>query len=131
MRGDGKGGFSHSDAGPADIMPDARQHTRISASSSAGALVGITHQLFAYTHKPDKEEDERKDSLGLTEFVRKAPLPYPGSVSSTTCAMRAQLSRLCADCNVSCAKRSTKRMVAALKSCMMSGAVIERLVVNG
>jgi hypothetical protein len=45
-----------------------------------------------------------------------------GSVSSTTCAIHAQLSRLRVDCDVSCAKRSSKRMAAALKSCTMSGA---------
>lgn len=44
------------------------------------------------------------------------------SVSSTTCTMRAQLSRFRADCEVSCAKRSSKRMAATLKSCTMSGA---------
>ena len=36
--------------------------------------------------------------------------------------MRAQLSRLCAGCDVSRVKRPSKRMVTALKSCMMSGA---------
>jgi hypothetical protein len=76
---------------------------------------------------------EEKSSLALTELVRMfradlrtiasastTALSY--SVSSTTCAMRAQLSRLRADCGVSCAKRSSERLAAALKSCTMSGA---------
>lgn len=43
-----------------------------------------------------------------------------GSVSSTRCALRDQLSRFRADCDASCAKRSNKRIAAALKSCTTS-----------
>jgi len=56
--------------------------------------------------------------------VRKRSCLIPILSPSTTYAMRAQLSRLRADCEVSCVKCSSERMAAALKSCAMSGAVI-------
>ena len=86
--------------------------------------------------QPDKGGNlKEKSSLELTKFVRmfRADLRHDkvrsaragalsDSVSSTTCAMRTRLSQLRADCSVSYAKRSIKRMAAALKSCTMSGA---------
>ena len=55
----------------------------------------------------------------LTEFVSR--FRVHGSPLWLRLAMRAQFSRLRADCEVSCAKRSNKRTAAALKSCTMLG----------
>jgi len=71
----------------------------------------------------------------LTEFVRmlradgrhssvREGAALPGSVSSTSCAARAQLLHLRpdSDSELSCTKRSNKRVAAALKSCKVSSA---------
>jgi len=51
------------------------------------------------------------------------------SVSSTSCAIRAQLERSRANSELSCEKRPNKRAAAALKSCTMSGAGGGKLVI--
>jgi len=73
----------------------------------------------AHQHSPSLSACSAPASKTITST---STVALSSSASSTTYALRAQLSHLRADCDVSCAKRYSKRMASALKSCTMSGA---------
>jgi len=106
-------------------MPDARQFTRINASSSPVALAGTPTMPRLHTNQI-KEEIRKERLTALTKLSACSALTAETIASASTATLSSSVStRTCtmrADCDVSCAKRSSKRKVAVLKSGMMPGA---------